>query len=310
MTKRPAARAARPSAKGPQAQPSAKPVRIIPTTPTVGIALGGGAARGIAHIPMLETLDELGIRPAVVAGTSIGSIFGAAYAAGLSGRDIRDYTRALFSKRGELARRVATRWPGSILSLWNPMTPAMFNPETLLEIVMPETLPLDFSGLAMPLLVVATDFYAREQIVLDSGPLIPAIAASSSLPALLKPVMLDNRVLIDGGFVNPTPFDVIRPHAQITVAIDVTANKAVSPTRSGMPNSLDAWIGAAQIALKSIVQEKLRSQAPDVLIRPEVGAFATLDFYKVDQILKAGEACREQLKRAIDQAVATASAEI
>ena len=287
------------------ASPRAKRQR---TGATLGLALGGGAARGLAHIPMLEVLDELGLRPTVIAGTSIGAIVGAAYAAGMTGAEIREYALKLFAKRGELARRITAKWPGSLLSLWNPMTPAMFNAETLLEIVMPETLPLRFEDLAIPFLAVTTDFYAREEVVIGKGPLMPAVAASASLPALMKPVIIGERVLIDGGFVNPTPFDVVREHASISLAIDVTGNRVRKPHRTGMPNSLDAWVGAAQIALHSIVQEKLKSQAPDILIRPEVGNFAILDFYRAGDIMAAAEPAKEMLKRELDRALTRAEA--
>ena len=96
-------------------------------SPRLGLALGGGAARGYAHIPVLEALDELGVRPTIIAGTSIGAILGAAYASGMSGTEIRAFTTELFSKRTELMRRLATNWPGNLMALWNPFTPAILN---------------------------------------------------------------------------------------------------------------------------------------------------------------------------------------
>ena len=135
---------------------------------------------------------------------------------------MRAYALKLFGNRTELLRRIASRWPGSIGTLWNPFTPAIFSAEALVEILMPETLPLDFDRLKIPFITVATDFYGQEQVLFETGALIPAIAASSALPALMTPVEHEGRVLIDGGFVNPTPFDILRERADITVAIDVT----------------------------------------------------------------------------------------
>ncbi len=284
-----------------------------PPKGAVGLALGGGAARGIAHIPILEALDDLGIRPRLIAGTSIGAIMGGIYASGLSGREIRQYARELLESRTELIRRVIARIPGSITSLFNPMTPAMFEPQTLFEALLPDALPPTFKGLKIPLKVVASDFYAQSEVVLEAGPLLPAIAASAALPALLKPVEIGERILIDGGFVNPTSFDLLDQDAHITIAIDVTgkpggtkprARRRRQDGRPPMPNSLDAWIGAAQITLHSIVEAKLRSQAPDILIRPDVGRFGALDFFKVEEILSAGAPAAEELKRALDEKLA------
>ncbi len=262
----------------------------------LGLALGGGAARGYAHIPVLEALDELGVRPTLIAGTSIGAILGAAYASGMTGTEIRAFTTELFSKRTELMRRLATNWPGNLMALWNPFTPAILNGETLLDILMPESLPRKFEELKTPFIAVATDFYAQEQVLFDEGPLIPAIAASASLPALLKPVAIGRRILIDGGFVNPTPFDILTPKCDVTLAIDLTGGKGPRPTGK-MPNSIDTWIGAAQITLHSIVEEKLRYAAPDMLIRPDVARFAVLDFFKIKDILEAAEPAKEETKR-------------
>ena len=265
-------------------------------TPRLGLALGGGAARGYAHIPVLDALDELGIRPAIVAGTSIGAIFGAAYAAGMTGAEIRVFATELFAKRTEVMRRLAANWPGNLMALWNPFTPAMLNGETLLDILMPEILPRKIEDLKLPFVAVATDFYAQEQVLYDRGPLIPAVAASASLPALLKPVAIDGRVLIDGGFINPTPFDIVAPKVDVTLAVDLTGGKGRRPTGK-VPASVEAWVGAAQITLHSIVEEKLKHAGPDILIRPDVARFAVLDFFKIKDILEAAEPMREVTKR-------------
>lgn len=269
-----------------------------PSGPSIGLALGGGAARGIAHIPLLEVLDEIGLRPQVIAGTSIGAIVGAAYASGMSGKEMRKFAAKLFGNRTELIKRMATRWPGSLASLWNPFTPAMLNGETLLEILLPETLPKTFAELQIPFRAIATDIYAHTEVILSEGPLLPAIAASASVPALLKPVQLGKRVLVDGGCVNPTPFDVARKETDMVIAFDLTLE---SPTAGdSAPNSLDSLMISAQIMFATIVREKLRAERPDVLIRPPVGRFRALNFYKVEEILAAGDAARDDLKRQLE----------
>jgi NTE family protein len=264
--------------------------------PTLGLALGGGGARGYAHIPMLEVCDELGVRPVILAGTSIGSIMGAAYAAGMTGAEMREYCAELFGSRAELVKRLIGRISGGFWELWSPMTPAQVNAEKLFEAVLPEVVPQDFAELKIPLRVVATDFYTQSAYVFDDGPLLPAIAASSALPGLVKPVLVGHRVLIDGGFVNPLPFDVLKGEADVIAAVDLSG--APSQGKAGKaPSMMDVIIGSAQITLHSIVQEKLKSGAPDILVRPNVSQFRVLDFYKMNDMLKDSEPAKEDFKR-------------
>ncbi len=264
----------------------------------LGLALGGGAARGLSHIVVLEALDELGVHPAVIAGTSIGAIIGAVYASGMPARDMRGFALHLFGNRTEVLRRIALRWPGAVTALWNPFTPAMFNGETLIEILLPDVVPLEFEALKIPLIAVATDFYAEEQVLFSSGPLLPAIAASAALPALLKPVQIGDRILIDGGFVNPTPFDVIAGRCDTVLAVDVTGDPP-RRTHRPLPTSTETWLGAAQIVLRSLVREKLKEQAPDILIRPDIGRFGGMDFFRAEEILAAADASKDEVKRQI-----------
>ncbi len=272
--------------------------------PAIGLALGGGGARGLAHILMLEVLDELGVRPAKIAGTSIGAIFGALYAAGLSGRDIREHTLALLDSRTALFRRLVNRWPGAMTELWNPLTPSLFNPVTVLEIVLPEDIPKTFAELAIPFQAVTTDFYAQAENVIDEGPLLPAVAASAALPALMQPVVMDERVLIDGGFVNPVPFDHVQAGCDLTIAIDV--NGKPRNGKGDIPNAMEVVLGSTQIILGAIMREKLKSRRPDILIRPDVGRFRVLDFFKIKEVFAAAEAARDQLKRELETKLSAA----
>ena len=193
--------------------------------PTIALALGGGGARGLAHILMLEVFDELGLKPTVIAGTSIGAMFGAAYASGLSARLIRAHTEEVLSQRFGIARQLLvgagpSRCSSSSTSCRS--APSLLKPELLLDHLLPSKVARDFAHLAIPLKVVATDFYAQEQVVIDEGALRSAVAASIALPALFTPVTRDGRLLMDGGLVNPLPFDVLDGAADITVAIDVS----------------------------------------------------------------------------------------
>ena len=118
--------------------------------------------------------------------------------------------------------------------------------------------------------------------------------------------MIDGRVLIDGGYVNPVPYDVIMDRADLTVAVDVTGDTKRRPGAM-VPRTLEAITGATQILFHSITREKLKSAAPDIFIRPEVGAFGALDYFKVREIFRAAEPAKETLKTSLSQKLAALS---
>jgi NTE family protein len=258
----------------------------------IGLALGGGGARGLAHIAILEAFDELGIRPAMIAGTSIGALVGAAYAAGMPASEIRLYCKAAFARRGALLRHLYFRWQGRFWDFWRPGSPALFKSERIFELVLPQDLPKTFEALEIPFRSVAADFVTQSEYVSTSGPLLPAIAASAALPALLTPVQLDGHILIDGGFVNPLPFDLLTAHTDFCIAVDVSGG--VSDERRGFPKPIETLLGAQQLALRSIVNAKLKFSAPDLLLRPAVGLFQVLDFRRMDEIFAASAQAKAQ----------------
>lgn len=261
------------------------------------LALGGGAAKAFAHIPILEAMDELGVRPAEMAGTSMGAILGGFYASGMSGKDIRSFTVELFTRKTQLFQKLFLTDGRTWSSLFNVVRPAIIDPIVLFETVFPPGLATDFAELRIPLKIIATDFYSQSQAVLDSGELLPAIAASSALPMLLTPVEVNGRVLIDGGFVNPTPFDVLQKDDHYTIAVDVTG--AEFDASKGLPGGMETWIGSFSITLHSLVAAKLACSQPDLLIEPPIGKFKTMDFFKVEDLLEAAEPARETFKRGL-----------
>lgn len=285
------------------AMSNAKPVAGLPAmTPTIALALGGGGARGLAHILMLEVFDELGITPKLIAGTSIGAIFGAAYASGLSAKDIRATTEDALRQRFDIARQLflARSDPVQMLLGVVPRRSALLKPEALLELVMPSRLAKDFGALKIPLRVVASDFFTQEQVVFDHGPLLPAVAASMALPVIFSAVTTGDHVLMDGGLVNPLPFDLIMGEADITVAIDVSGAKRV-PEDKAPPGAIEAIVASSQILQHSIVREKLKWLQPDIYINVAVDGFHVLDFRKLDRILEAAAPAKEALRRQLDE---------
>lgn len=263
-----------------------------------GLALGGGGARGLAHIKILQVLDEFAIRPKEIAGTSMGALVGSLYAAGMSGLEIEDYSRDIFSKRTELLKRLYGNRPPKWLSLINFSTPAILNAETFFEMILPQSLPASFEELAIPFHAITADFYTQEIHVINSGPLLPAIAASSALPALLTPVEIEGRVLIDGGFVNPLPYDVIKDRVGLTIAVDVTGEPARLAGK--IPNSMNALIGASQIMLRSLTNAMIKNHKPDILIAPTVGRYNVLDYFKIEDILLQSETAADELRRQLE----------
>lgn len=273
------------------------PVRTAPGDGKFALALGGGAAKAFAHIPVLEAMDELGVSPSEIVGTSMGAILGSFYASGMSGQEIREFTVDLFTRKTQLLQRLFLKGGRTWSSLFNVVRPAIIEPVVLFETVFPPGLADDFSDLQMPVKIIATDFYTQSQVILDHGPLLPAIAASSALPMLLTPVEIEGRVLIDGGFVNPTPFDVLQQDGYLSIAVDVTGSDFAR--RGGLPGGMETWIGSFSITLHSLVDAKLACTRPDLLIEPPVGRFKAMDFFRVEDILTAAEPAREHFKRGL-----------
>jgi NTE family protein len=272
--------------------------------PTIGLALGGGSARGLSHILMLEVFDELGIKPVALAGTSIGSMVGGLYAAGLSAAEIRSFVEELLATRTEIFRRLAMTYDG-LRNLWNYRAPSVVDGVTLFEVLLPSALRCDFASLKIPFSAVAVDYYAMSQVVLDQGPVIPAIAASSALPSILRPVIICGRVLVDGGFRNPCPWDVLAGKVDYTVAVDVTGitlpNYDNPPCDQALPNPIQAWIGSTQIMFHAISDAKLAASPPSLMIRPAVGIYGTMDFPRFREIFAASEPAKDDLKRGLER---------
>ncbi|MCC6734666.1 MAG: patatin-like phospholipase family protein [Bauldia sp.] len=263
----------------------------------IGLALGGGGALGFAHVPILEAFDELGVRPAVIAGCSMGAIIGAAYAKGESGREIAGFLHGLRQQRGDLLQRLWRSRPRAVRELFGPMraTAGQLVAETVLE-AFGERLPKTFAELAIPLRVVATDFYGWHETLFSDGSLREAVAASMALPLVFRPVMIGGRPHIDGGIVNPLPFEHAAVDGGILVAVDVIGGPMGRPGR--FPRPVEAMIGSTQLMMRAITAQKMKGAIrPDIVVEPEIARFRPLDFRQIDPILKAGEAQKEDFKR-------------
>jgi NTE family protein len=275
-----------------------------PAGPRVGLALGGGAAHGSAHIPVLEALDELGVRPALIAGTSMGAIVGALYASGMGGAAIREHTLGIFRSRSEFLARLWQLRPRRLSEITFGF--GQYDLERALATFLPAGLAKSFAELGIPLRAVATDYYAGRAVVLAEGPLLPALAASAAVPLLFRPVRIGGRVMIDGGIIDPVPFEQL-DGVDIVIAVDVISPPTGNPDR--MPGSIESLFGATAMAMRAVVHEKLRGvRPPDVLIRPPppIG-INVFDFARAARIIRGSEPVKAEVKEKLGRLLGASS---
>jgi NTE family protein len=263
---------------------------------TFALALGGGGARGLAHIAVIEALDEIGVKPTAIAGTSIGALIGAAYAAGMRGKDIRHHVIGFAHDRRETMRRLMAARAGRLSDLLSGAfsQATQMDAEKFCAQFLPEAVPEDFAALDIPLIAMATDLHRREEAPLASGALYPALAASIAIPGLFRPVTRDGRILIDGGATNPLPFDRLQGRADLVVAVDVFG--VPTAERSDLPGAWESMFTTLLIMGSTIVAAKHQHAAPDLVIRPNVAIFRTLDFYQASAIIRSAEAAKAEVK--------------
>lgn len=274
-----------------------------------GIALGGGGARGIAHVLALEVLDSHGITPAVIAGTSMGSIIGALYASGLSGAKIRDLIerhtitrrdrfRDVFRKRGELIQ-----WLTFVRPAWSRR--GLFRADRVLRYLLAQVDVETFEQLRIPLRVVSADYHTAEEIVFDTGRLQPALQASIAIPGIFTPVEHEGRVLIDGGVVDNLPYHLLFDECDVVIAVDVSASKPVRHPKP--PTMLEAVLATFDTLVAEVTEAAMRQRSPDIYVRPELGGILTLDFAKVDVVLERAQPAIDAFDRELTQLLERAS---
>ena len=254
----------------PEPPPVIQPIPKRP--PRVGLALGGGAARGFAHIGVIQVLEEAGIRPSLVVGTSAGSLVAALYASGKNGAQLQhvaevmeeatfaDWTLPLFSRgmlRGEaLARYVSTQVNGRLI----------------------EAMPL-------PLGIVATDLNSGQGMLFQRGDTATAVRASSAVPALFQPVRISGRDYVDGGLVSPVPVRYARQMgAELIIAVDISD----APEGNAAADTLQVLLQTFSIMGKSINAFELRDA--EVVVRPALLGVSSADFGARRNAIEAGRA--------------------
>jgi NTE family protein len=251
---------ATPAAVSPPVKP-AKPPRI-------GLALGGGAARGFAHIGVIQVLEENGIRPDLVVGTSAGSLVAALYASGKGGTELA----ALAQSMDEFA-----------FTDWSYPGRGLIRGEALARYVREHTRGRSIEQMKLPLGIVATDLDSGQGILFQLGDPGVAVRASSAVPAVFQPVRIGTREYVDGGLVAPVPVRYARQMgAELVIAVDITAPPDGAATGDVMRMLLQTF----SIMGRSINQFELREA--DIVVRPSLDGVSSADFGARTRSIQAG----------------------
>ncbi len=265
----------------------------------LGLALGGGGARGLAHIPILELLDEMKIRPSCIAGTSIGAVMGALYASGMSGLEIRSLVQDTIIRKNDSPVEILKDIKRLVKFLdIDFLGPGIFKGDSIMKYLYDAIKIDDFDNLEIPLKVVTTDFWASSQVVISSGKLLQGVKASMGMPGLFTPVKYGDQILIDGGGVNPVPWDVL-DECDVVVAVDVLGS--AESVSDSPPNAAKVVLEMFDIMQKSIVEARIKSGSPDIYIKPEIRNIGILEFSRAEEIYACAEtACSELEKKLVE----------
>ena len=262
-------------------------MRNIFRKPTIGLALGGGGARGLAHIGVLKVLEEEGISADCLAGTSMGGIIAAAYAAGLSVTELE--TEALrLANLSHLARLMT--WTPPWQRLLGGNRARRYFTKVLGE-------DLSFDTLHLPLALTAVDLVRGQEVILREGPVIDAILATAAIPGAFAPVEMNGYRLVDGGVLNNVPADVARQlGATVIIAVDVAFDVCYSDTEE-MPSSSSGSVLLPAI-LRDIWQAELIIHPP---IPPDITFFT--GFTRAEELIALGEQATREALPQIRQAI-------
>jgi len=267
----------------------------------IGLTLGGGGVRGLAHIPVLETLDEFDCRPSVISGTSMGAVIGALYASGMSGKTIRGLiSRHTVSKRDtwpDVLKKKAEllKWVDALSLEFG--RGGLINTDKFLGYLLSEIGEKTFEELKTPLLVVATDFWGGEEVVMEKGELLPAIKASMAVPGVFGSVSIGDKVLVDGGVVNLVPYDHIIDRCDVSIVVNVA--KARTPGKLDPPTVLESILGTFEIMQMAALAEKMKHREPDIYIHPEISDVRMFDFNKIEDVFRQAQPAIEELRMLI-----------
>lgn len=251
----------------------------------VGLALGSGAARGLAHIGVLVALEREGIPIDMIAGTSAGAAVGALYAQGKQASQIK-----------EIALNIGWR---QIVTMMDPTLPrsGFFGGRRITAMLRSIIGDASFSELKIPLACVATDIITGEEVVLSSGSVTEAVRASISIPVIFTTIKKQGRYMVDGGLVNPVPVNTVRGMgATRTIAVNVipdTADRIKRTSGYKEPNIFNVLTQSIYITTYSLVKQSLAEA--DIVIRPDLELMGYGDFHRAAYCIERGEQATQAL---------------
>jgi NTE family protein len=282
--------------------------------PKIGLVLSGGGAKGFAHVGVLKVLEEAGIKIDYIGGTSMGAVIGGLYASGYNATQIDsivrvtnfdnlliDYiprtSKSFYEKRNDELYALILPFDNFRIGAPQSLSKGMFNYNLFNKLTLHVRHIRDFNQLPIPFLCMATDIEFGQQIILDKGVLAQALFASSALPSVFSPVILDGRFLIDGGVTNNYPIEEVRKlGADIIIGVDV---------QNGLRDReqlKDATKILFQITnLQMIEKMKLNSKNTDIYIKPDIKEYGAVSFEKAKEIILRGEEAAFSVYEKIDQ---------
>jgi NTE family protein len=261
--------------------------------PTVGLALGSGAARGLAHIGVLEVLFSSRIPVDVIVGCSMGAVIGGCYAAGMAASELLEIGMSI--DRREVFRHIDLTVPnrGGLIS------------GTKMDALLEElTRGKTFEELRLPFACTAADINTGEEVVIEDGPIHKGIRASSSIPGVLQPVMHAGRALVDGGILNPIPANYLAAlGVDVSIAVDVMPVLKPSPEQLGKAPSIVSTLINSFDIMGRLVAAPVACMAT-VVIRPQVGEVFGAEFWRGPELItegfRAAEAAVPAIREALD----------
>ncbi len=276
-------------------KPVPPPIETLPkpevrqVLPKIALVLGGGAARGFAHVGVIKVLEAQGIVPDIVVGTSAGALVGALYAAGYGGFDLQ---------------RVAMQIDDSVIADWSLPDRGFIKGESLQNFVNRAVQNRTLEKLNKPFATVVTDLQSGEMVVFRTGNTGMAVRASSSVPGVFQPVSINGRDYVDGGLVSPVPVRAARAMgAEIVIAVDISNKPRFGKTR----DSIDVMLQSFAIMGQSIAGYEL--SGADIIIRPDTGQMRGTDFDNRQNAILEGERAAQaaiiEIKRKIAEKTTT-----
>lgn len=279
---------------------------MTPRAPRIGLALGSGSARGWAHIGIIQALEDIGIRPQVVAGTSVGALVGAVYVAG----QLAEFT--------EWVRKLTPRDVFGLMDL--SFSGGVVKGAKLFGFFEEQHVNPNIEDLEQRYVSVCTEMSSGREIWIQRGPIIPAARASCAIPGLFPPFKHEERWMLDGGLVNPVPVSACRAHgADVVIAVNLNAQLvgrhlsragqeqvtreastgqernlwqrmvgALSSSEGDKPSMFDVVAASVNILQDRLTRSRMAGDPPEITLLPMLGDFALMDFHRADECIEEG----------------------